>query len=60
MVDYYPLRYSNRELPDPEEGDEEAVREPVVHIVINGHRQKGKSETFAVSVSITFPRTEDL
>jgi hypothetical protein len=55
MTDYYPLPYTNRELPDPEEGDEEEAHEPVVNVVINGHREKGKSQTFAVSISITFP-----
>jgi hypothetical protein len=58
-MDYHPLRYTNRELPDSEEGDEEEVRDPVVNVVINDHREKGKSQTFAVSVSITFPRRNE-
>jgi hypothetical protein len=55
MVDHYPLRYSNRELPEPEQGEPA----PVVDVIINDHREKGKSQTFAVKVSVTFPRTKE-
>jgi hypothetical protein len=59
MVDYYPLRYTNRVLSEPEEGDEEVVPAPVVDVVINDHRENGKSQTFAVKISVTLPRTKD-
>jgi hypothetical protein len=59
MVNYYPLRYTNRILSEQEEGDEEAAPAPVVDVVINDHQEKGKSQTFAVKVSVTLPRTKD-
>jgi hypothetical protein len=58
-MDYYPLRYTNREHPDPEEGEEQELPQPVVNVVINDHRENGKSQTFAVKVSVTFPRTKE-
>jgi hypothetical protein len=59
MSDYFPLRYSNRILSEPEEGDEEELAAPEVNVVINDHREKGKSQTFAVKVSVTLPRMKE-
>jgi hypothetical protein len=59
MVDYFPLRSINRELPVPEHEDEAAVSAPVVDVIINDHREKGKSQTFAVKVSVTLPRMKE-
>jgi hypothetical protein len=58
MVDYYPVRINQRE-PEPEEGDEAGEPEPMVDVIINDHRENGKSQTFAVKVSVTFPRTKE-
>jgi hypothetical protein len=57
MVDYVKLP-TNWRAPEPEEGDEEEAA-PMVDVVINDHRENGKSQTFAVKVSVTFPRTKE-
>jgi hypothetical protein len=57
MVDYYPLRYTNREHPDPDQEEQEA-RHPEVNVVWN-HYEKGGAKTIAVKVSIRLPRMQD-
>jgi hypothetical protein len=58
-MDYYPLRNTNRELPEQEIGEEEAVTAPVVDVVINDFRKNKETQVFAVQVSVTFPRTKN-
>ena len=58
MVDYVKLP-TNWRAPEPEEGDEEQSSVAAVDVVINDHRENGKSQTFAVKISVTLPRTKD-
>jgi hypothetical protein len=55
MVDYFPLRSNNNNLPDPEPEEEQAVLEPQVDVVINSYHEKGDAKSFALKVSIRLP-----
>jgi hypothetical protein len=55
MVDYYKLPV-NRELPDPEQNEEDQeVTEPQVDVVVNTYHENGGAKSFAVKVSIRLP-----
>jgi hypothetical protein len=55
-MDYHPLRYTNRELPEPEEGDEEGeAPQPVVDVVINNHRVNGNPRPLLSKFQSPFP-----
>jgi hypothetical protein len=60
MVDYYPLRYTTRKLPEPEEGDDVEVLEPVVDVVVNTYQEKGDAKSFALKISVRLPRTQNV
>jgi hypothetical protein len=59
MVDYYPLRYTTRKLPEPEEEGQELLQ-PVVDVVVNTYQEKGDAKSFALKISVRLPRTQNV
>jgi hypothetical protein len=55
MVDHFPLRSNNNNLPDPEPEEEHAIPEPVVIEAVYNYHEDGKSRTVALKVSLQLP-----
>jgi hypothetical protein len=56
MVDYFPLRSNNHNLPDSEPEEEHATLEPIVTEAVYNYHEDGKSKTIALKVSLQLPQ----
>ena len=54
MVDYYKLP-TPRNLPDPEQEEEQDIPQPELNIIWNVYTEKGDAKSMALKVSIRLP-----
>jgi hypothetical protein len=56
MVDYFPLRSNNHNLPDSEPEEEQIVPEPTVVEAVYNYHEDGKNKTIAITLSLQLPQ----